>query len=399
MNRRIFLILFSLLFVTCDNVDVVISQPETDQAKGVLYSIDFSLGEDTSDISGINTCNRLSSDGLLICDPVTPIVLTRDYSIAERSFEMDCVFSENTIIHIANSYSGIDFILDINNKLLCANEAKYKIDFLEPNTEYIISISKDYQNQSFSIESLLNGKEWCMSFINDGEGGVGKGSINNTPNVYQMPHGFYTVVCHSGQTVCKKIIISTPKKKIKVLLFGDSITETEVYYPSLLFSQSWPQLLRREITECVTSGFSGKRVSDIFPIMKNELPYLDVEYVMLTIGTNGGNTIENLSEVIEYLLSLGVKPLLNHIPCNENNTQDEVNFIIDKVRQKYSIKGADFDKVTVSENGFVDKEKMFWEDYGPDYIELKHDYWHHPNVKGSAAMFEQVHQDIPELFN
>ena len=52
----------------------------------------------------------------------------------------------------------------------------------------------------------------------------------------------------------------------------------------------------------------------------------------------------------------------------------------------------------LDEYGNVNKTKMFWEDYGPDYIELKHDYWHHPNAKGSEAMFKQIKEDVPELF-
>src|SRR3546814_1832044 len=63
---------------------------------------------------------------------------------------------------------------------------------------------------------------------------------------------------------------------------------------------------------------------------------------MVTIGTNGGNTEENLSELVEYIQSQGAIPILNNIPCNESGTQIPINAVIEKVRQKYGINGCKF---------------------------------------------------------
>lgn len=391
--------IFSVIFVSCSSFDNIDTPIDPDNSEGFLFSKDFCIDSSSNDFIGVNgTNNYICSLGLVICDPRAPIVLLREYSLADRTIEMHCVLSSNSVFHITHSYSGIKYIIDINNKCLYADNKTYHIDFLEEDRDFVISLNKHYQEQSIIIKDINSKKENIITFVNNGQGGVGRGAVNNTPILYEMPHGLYTLTCTSGEVICKRIAVFTSHKKIKLLLYADSITETEVYYPCSSFLQSWPQLVSQAIPYCVTSGYSGKTIDGIIPIIKNELPFLDVEYVMLTIGTNGGNTIENLSEIIEYILFMGAKPLLNHIPCNENYTQGGVNELIDRVRQKYSIVGADFDIATVDEYGGVNKTKMFWEDYGPDYQLYSHDYWHHPNELGSRAMFNQIRNDIPELF-
>lgn len=394
------IVFFAVFLVSCSNKDIDITIQESNNTLGVLFQTDFSGDKVIDEFIGINNSNNyISFDGLVICDTNQPVKLMRNYSLADRSIEIRCVFQGNSVFRFTHSFSGIVFQLDFRQKCLYADEKSFYIDFLKDNGgEYVISLNKNYQEQSISIKDYQSGEERNFSFINDGQGGVGKGSMNNSPSLFEMPHGFISFTCLTGEVICKSIRVTTPKKRLKLLLYGDSITETEVYYPCSSFSQSWPQLLCKSLPDCIASGFSGRSITDIIPIIKNELPYLDVDYVMITIGTNGGNTVDNLSELVDYLLDMGVQPILNHIPCNEGDTQAGVNEIIDKVRQKYSIKGVDFDKATVDEYGNVDKTKMFWEDYGPDYIELKHDYWHHPNEKGSIAMYKQIMEDVPELF-
>ena len=68
---------------------------------------------------------------------------------------------------------------------------------------------------------------------------------------------------------------------------------------------------------------SGRRgtITMVLDYIKNELPYIDAKYVMVTIGTNGGNTEKNLTELVHYIREQGAIPILNNIPCNESGTQ------------------------------------------------------------------------------
>jgi len=58
------------------------------------------------------------------------------------------------------------------------------------------------------------------------------------------------------------------------------------------------------------------------------LERIKAKYVLVTIGSNGGNTEDNLSELVEYILLQGSIPILNNIPCNESGTQQEANRLI-----------------------------------------------------------------------
>ena len=118
---------------------------------------------------------------------------------------------------------------------------------------------------------------------------------------------------------------------------------------------------------------------------------------MVTIGTNGGNTEANLSELVNYIKEQGAIPILNNTPSNESGTQVENNKLIDQVRRKIGIKGCKFDLAT-SVNGDgkeVDKTMMYWEDYSTSY---GWQIYHHPNPKGGLKMFERTLIDVPEIY-
>lgn len=374
------LLLLSLL--SCSTNSDILSDSEShvkEANEGVLYETIF-------------------SPPFIISKPQDEFVINNLYSLAERKIEYVCSFSRNTKAKFLTTKRGVSCIVDTANKTLEIDGVVYSAENLECECDISITFEKSYQTQVVKVDSGDIITE--IKLNNDGEGGVGKGAVNSSPLLYPMPHGCYKMELLSGGLSLKKVRITTPSKQIYLIIYGDSITETESYYPNQLFPFSWPQLLIESIPGSITSAISGCKVSDIMKRIESELPYLDVKYVMITIGTNGGNTIESLSSMIEYILSLGITPILNHIPCNESSTQVEVNMIIDEVRKKYGLSGADFDIVTsINGDGVeLDKSTMFWEDYGPDYKRYNHDYWHHPNEKGSRKMFERIKTDLPWLF-
>ena len=191
--------------------------------------------------------------------------------------------------------------------------------------------------------------------------------------------------------------VVTSSSNIQCLLYGDSITELS-YYPANVKDKDWVQLLKANAQgKVISSGRGSKSIAEVLLRIKNELPFIKARFVMITLGTNGGVTEDNLSELIEYIISCGSVPILNHIPCNINSggisNHTSVNAIVDLVRNKYNITGVNFD-VATSENldGLVvDKNKMWWEDYGGSVGSV----YHHPNVVGSLAMFNQILIDTP----
>ena len=196
----------------------------------------------------------------------------------------------------------------------------------------------------------------------------------------------------------KRITVCALKSRVKVLLYGDSITQPEGYFPTKTFSDSWTQLVIARLNgNAMSSGRGGGNISMLSEYIRNELPHIKAKYVMVTIGTNGGNTEENLTALVDYIRSQGSIPILNNIPCNESGTQVSNNVIIERVRSKEGIKGCRFDLPTslVGDGKEVDKSLMFWEDYTGSY---GWQIYHHPNEKGGRRMFEQTLTDIPEIY-
>lgn len=385
-------LLVSFHFSCVGNDDVILDAPS--ENKTVLFN--KFLDSDTTFIGFTKlgkSRNFFTNEGLWICDS---IILDKQYSLSEREIIYKCKFQENTIAEFSTTRTGIVFTLDVPSKTLFVNNTPHSVGFIKPNVEYFVIIDKTYQRQSITIKSM-QGQEVQIDLINDGPGGCGRGVVNSNPTSFAMSNGSYKLSLRGGNPfLCSSINVSTPYNSIVLILYGDSISNPESYFPSKLFSLSWTQLIRNKVPLTISSGTGGGTIDVVFERMKSELPYLDVKNVMITIGTNGGNTIEKLSKMIEFLLSLNINPILNHIPCNEGNNQIEVNKMIDIVREKYGITGADFDKATsIDGNGLLlDRSLMFWEDYGPDYILQAHDYWHHPNEKGSRAMYKQFCEDV-----
>lgn len=57
---------------------------------------DFQKDKSIDNFDGIEKSNNyFSSEGLIICDSINPVYLTRDYSLSERSLELLCFYSNN----------------------------------------------------------------------------------------------------------------------------------------------------------------------------------------------------------------------------------------------------------------------------------------------------------------
>jgi hypothetical protein len=203
----------------------------------------------------------------------------------------------------------------------------------------------------------------------------------------------------TSMTVRRTEVLSTPEK-VFLMIYGDSITQPDGYFPRKDFPQAWTMQIASNVKgKAVCSGRGGCTINEVLLRIPNELPYIRPEYVMVTIGTNGGNTEENLSRLVEYILSQGAVPILNNIPCNESGTQVAANELIARVREKYGLKGCKFDLATsIAGDGLeVDKSMMFWENYPPEVFN-GWQVWHHPNSKGGTAMYLRSRQDVPELY-
>jgi hypothetical protein len=343
------------------------------------------------------TC-QYTADGLYITGKDNTVMLNRYYSLGERLIRYHVKLSGDAKAVFQSNTGDFKAYIDIPAKTISVETNPVvwkKLDFITPEHEYMIEIYRIYQTAKVRIIDVFTGESDEITVTNDGQGGAGTGAVNAGFRV-GCQWDYYCFGLQSGTSMLvKQLSVLSLKCNLTVLMYGDSITEPEGYFPTNDFSQSWTQLILNHVDgKAMSGGRSGTTIVQLLERIRNELPYVKAKYVMVTIGTNGGNTEENLSELMEYILAQGSVPILNNIPCNEHESQIEANRLIEKIRQKYGINGCRFDLATsLNHDGKeVDKTTQWHEDW--DFGQ----YYHHPNVKGSQQMFVRTLLDIPEIY-
>ena len=342
---------------------------------------------------------RYTKDGLKVTGTQGVVRLDKYYALAQRAVRYHVKLSADAKAVFRSDKGDFQAFVDMPAKTvsMATNPVVWeKVDFLDPDHEYIVEIRRDYQNSGVKIIDLSTGQSAEIGATMNGPGGYASGEVCSTFFVGRQ-YDYYCFGLTGGtELLVKQICVVADRCDLALLLYGDSITEPEGYFPTSDFPNAWTQqIIRRVKGGAVSSGRGGTTINELLERIKNELPYVKAKYVMVTIGTNGGNTEENLGELVEYILSQGAVPILNNIPSNESGTQREVNVTIEKVRQKYGIKGCRFDWAT-SADGLgqqVDTTTMWREDYGKDRV-----IYHHPNVKGANRMYARTLIDVPEIY-
>lgn len=341
------------------------------------------------------------TDGLCIKGKNKLVRLDKFYALGERLVRYHVKFSDDAVAVFQSHTGDFKAYVDIAGKTISVNtkpEITKTVAFINPDHEYIVEIVHVYQKAKIRIADLFTGQSDELEVILDGTGGCGAGAVQTGFQV-GLQWDYYCFGLQTGTSMLvKQICVQSLKRGLTLLIYGDSISQPEGYFPTNDYPESWTQLIMKHVKgEVVSSGRGGGRIEMVMDYIKNELPFIKAKYVMVTIGTNGGNTEENLSELVEYILSQGSVPILNNIPCNESGTQREINLLIEKIRQKYNINGCKFDLATsLNHDGKeVDKSTMWYEDYSSTY---GWHIYHHPNVKGSLLMFTRTLIDIPEIY-
>ncbi len=363
----------------------------------VLYNRTLSADEAYPELMGA-TGAQFTENGLRIREKDTLVKLNYYYALAERLVRYHVRLSSDCKAIFRSDKGDFQAFVDMSNKRISIQTdpiTETVVNFLDADHDYIVEIHRSYQTSKLRVIDLFTGEVAEVAATMDGTGGVGQGAIGAGFFVGRQYDYYCFGLAEGTEMLVKQICVLAKESDLSLLIYGDSITEPEGYFPTVDFPASWTQLIMRHMAgKGVSSGRGGTTINELLERIKNELPFVKAKYVMVTIGTNGGNTEENLSELVEYIQSQGSIPILNNIPCNESGSQVTVNAIIEKVRQKYGIKGCRFDLATSLQHDGqeVDKTTMYFEDY--DWGKI----YHHPNVKGSLQMYTRTLIDVPEIY-
>ncbi len=381
-------------------IDLPVTVKAAEPAPGhVLY--DVRLNENPVRELQLNGVAQHTKEGLKVTETGGVVKLDKFYALAERMVRYRVKPAHDAKMIFRSSEGDFNAFVDVPKKRISIATnpvSEQPVPFLVGNREYIVEIYHIYQQAKVCIIDIETGEKVEVSVTHDGQGGVGAGALQKGFAVgMQWDHYCFGLV-EGSSVLVTQLTVCTLKKSVNVLLYGDSITQPEGYFPTADFPEAWTQMIINKLKgNAMSSGRGGGTITMVLDYMKNELPYIDAKYVMVTIGTNGGNTEENLTELVNYIKGQGAIPILNNIPCNESGTQIDNNVLIEKVRAKLGVKGCKFDLATsINGDGVeVDKSLMYWEDYSGSW---GWQVYHHPNEKGGKKMFERTLIDIPEIY-
>ncbi|MBX2920641.1 MAG: SGNH/GDSL hydrolase family protein [Chitinophagaceae bacterium] len=398
MKRIILLLGFNLLLAT---LYAQKSQPISQHATTVLYRKSLNDKDKYPELLLNGVACNFTAQGLVVTGNQNIIRLNKYYSLGERLVRYHVRFSGDTKAVFQSNTGDFKVIIDVPKQTASVETkpAVWKRVKINAANEYLVEIQRIYQQSKVIITDLSTGEEQELEINGDGMGGVGEGATGSESGIVHQWDYYCFGLLEGGALTVKQICVQSMEQDLTLLIYGDSITQPEGYFPAKDFPLSWTQLIMQHVKgRSMSSGRGGCTIKEVLERIKNELPYIKAKYVMVTIGTNGGNTEQNLSELVEYIKANGAIPILNNIPSNEHGTQVEVNRLIEKVRTKYGINGCLFDIATsLNRNGKeVDKATMWFEDYTA--INNWGHYYHHPNVKGSRLMYIQTLIDIPEIY-
>lgn len=336
------------------------------------------------------------------------IVLNKYYSLAERTVRYYCSFGNTTIAKLftctdrlnADTTATTVFLLNIANKSVSLNDGEAQVcSILNSFDIFEISISLFYLISSITIVNQTTKESFYYELSSDGTGGTGIGKVRTPLITTGKQFDYYAFGLISGDSYFVRTM-TVLSRKVDLLIYGDSISAPEGYWPKESFSNSWTQLIYTELEgNVISSGRGGTTINHINLRIKNELPFILPKYCMITIGTNGGNSTENLTSLVNYIKSLGVIPILNNIPCYSHNGDvssfNSINSTIAAVRNAESINGCKLNIPTsINDDGITFDSSTMWEEH-PDGGGI---YYHHPNVSGSLRIFNKLKETLPELF-
>jgi len=372
----------------------------------VIYSYEPSLS-DIRDSLLTDGAGEYVGDGFLVNVPGRRVKLNRYYALAEREARYLIRPADDAVIRFSASAGDFNCIVDVpSGKLtICSTPTELVADapFLRGGRDYIVEVSLCYLRSTLRITDAKTGRTAFVTGEEDGVGGCGKGAVKEEYFHVGKHWDHYCFTLLEGKEfLVRKIEVLSLKDNVNAIIYGASISQPEGYFPKATFDRAWTQQVINHMGgNAMSSGRGGCNIDDVLIYIQNEIPFIKTKYVIVSIGTNGGNTEEKLNRLIDIIEATGAIPVLNNVPSNEHNSQVEINKMIAKVREERGLIGARFDLGTsLAGDGLeVDKSLMFWEDYTDyPYPLTGWQIYHHPNELGGDAMFRQTLLDIPEIY-
>lgn len=302
------------------------------------------------------------------------VVINNNIYLNKRTLEFDIKLSNiNT-----NVYFGTKWI-ETN-----AGTTTYTVDFttkkingvtdfsaMDINTTdlYRISLSSIDFTSTVKVKNLRTAQEFTNTF--------------SAIDMYDQ----YKIGFISGSGVIENIkIFSMAKDQPYIMFFGDSITRASNIANNKRFANLIGDLTGRTY---LVSGRSAGTITGVLSRMAIEIPTFRPKYVCVTIGTNRGNTVDNLTALVNFCEKYDCKVILNRTPMFDGNTAAK-NAMIDGIVSSRKLLSIKMDIATSVGFDGITKDNTCFSNESNIYI--------HPNEKGHQQIFERAKIDVEEVF-
>ena len=322
------------------------------------------------------------------------IVLNKDYSIEQRKTSIKFALAQDGVLSffykVYDGYAlgGSLFTVDAQNNKMIIHEQFAEMGQIPTERvstpfnfitgrEYDLTLIKEKRKNIMIVTDMVTGETKsietdCTAVIGDLLNEFAGGRQNGRFGIWNRQG--------TGNYI-NNLYITTKLKEPLLYITGDSICEGDRCEIGYRYSDRVENSLGKD--NVAISGMSGTKITGVLNRLKSELPYIKPKYCMITIGTNGGNTMQNIQELIDYIESIGVTPILNHVSQTSGNQANDINAMLDRFSDYV---GCKFDIATSLNN---DIQQYYNSSLYGDGV--------HPNKHGHEKMFDRFKIDLPYL--
>lgn len=288
-------------------------------------------------------------------------------------FAVDFVNKKLIIYSVGNGQDSQDTSSGYNNSELVTEAIP---DEMIGNREYVLELHKDGTNHILRLLDTLTGESCEVS-----HDGWGAGRQNQ----------YYAFYCESGTLPTLNNFQVFSLNRPDVVFVGDSITEGVMVTDR---TKRYAEQFRKNNPDkkVVISARGGDSINGVLAKFATEYNIYKPKIMSVLIGANGGNTLENLTQLKTNCEAIGCTLILHRRTCQQStDIHTEGNELIEQI----GVNGARFDIATAKDNyPYVDETHT-----SPRYNEsLYYDAGLHPNNEGDTKMYKRLLIDTPEMF-
>lgn len=364
------------LVKTQQNVEI-----EKGQQNVELYKTDFDdVSEWQNTAIGSQTQNGFEVNGS------GNMVLNSSYSIENRISTFKVRFASNSNIgfgYIAKggyAPGGTLFTIDVPNKKINLHEywsdtsnvpaIRKSVNFNpDISHDFVVRMVKEQRTNRIEVYDYLTGNVTSVettstAVLNDITNEFAGGRQNGCPSIVGI----------AGTCLIKSFEIIAPTVSNPVIIYGDSITEGD----RVELGTRYGDIMKQKNSNVMISGMSGTQIDSVIDRIKSEKA-LHPSLIIVTIGTNGGNSPENISALVKEVTDMNCQLILNHIPAKPDGSHIPVN---DMIEQNWNGRSFRFDIATSNNNDPQQGQNL----------SLFADQFH-PNSEGHADMAKRIYLD------